>query len=244
MLGRSHVAVAAAGWALAAPPVAAALGRPLRPVELVASLAVAAGAGVGPDIDHPDATIAHTHGPLSHAVAELVHETCGGHRGATHWLATGAGLGLVLAAVGALWPRWTLAVALGLCGAWAARCSLPRDVAWHDRVFWSPVGAAAAGWLAYTAMTGAWWVPAAVAWGWCVHPLCDAAASERRPGCGVPMFGLPLPTDGDGRLAELGRWSRRRVAWGLVTFGGPGEHAIAFVCSAVAVVATCWHVTT
>ncbi len=228
MKGRSHVACAAAGWALLAPPVAAAFGHRLGPAEFVASLAVAAGAGVGPDIDHPHATIAHTHGFVSRWAAEAVEELAGGHRGATHWLSTGAAIGLALTAVGLLWPRWTLAVALALCGAWAARCSLPRDVRWHDRVFWSPVGAALAGWMAYTATAGAWWVGLAVAWGWCVHPICDAVASERRPGCGVPLWGP---------------WSRERVAWGLVEFGGMGENLIAVACSAITVVVACWHVT-
>lgn len=222
MMGRSHVACAAASWALVITPAAALLGHPLSPVDLVASLAVAGGAGIGPDIDHPQATIARTHGFVSKALAEGVEALAGGHRGATHWLVTAGAVGALVAAAGVVWPCWTLALAVALCGAWAARCSLPAH---YDRAFWAPVGAALAGWALYAHTAGAWWVGLAVAWGWAAHPLCDAVTSDI--GEGPPL---------------LGPFSSSRIGFGLLSFGGLGENLVASGATAAALALTGWHV--
>lgn len=221
MRGRSHVACAAAGWVLAAPSIATALGHVLGPVDLLASLAVAAGAGMGPDLDHPSATIARTHGVVSRLVAEAVQAVTGGHRHATHWLATGVAVAVAVSAAGSRWPRWTLAVALAVCGAWALRVVVPEEL---GRGFWAPVAAAGAGFAAYRLGGGGWWVGAAVGFGWWAHILCDWVGVE----AGVPLFG---PLD------------RRRHALGLLDRGGRLEVLIAGVAAAGAVLLTAFYLT-
>lgn len=222
MLGRSHVACAAAGWAVAAPTVAALFGQHLDPLGYVASLAVAAGSGVGPDIDHPGATISHTHWPVSKLVSELVHDLGGGHRKVTHWLTTGVLVGAVVTAAGVVWPRWTLAVVLGICGAWALRVTISRR---DDPVFWAPTLAAAAGVAAYLWVPdGAWWVGLAVGFGWCAHIVCDWVCR----GSGVPLFGP---------------FTRERFDVGLFRIGGPVEHVIAGMAAGAVVVVGIWFVT-
>lgn len=57
---------------------------PLPQAALLAGLT--AGAAVLPDIDHPDSTLAHSFGFLTHAFAWLVGRISGGHRHGTHTL--------------------------------------------------------------------------------------------------------------------------------------------------------------
>ena len=211
MMGRSHVVCAAAGWALLAPPLAAALDHPLDPVGFVATLAVAAGAGVGPDIDHPNATVARTHGFISNALAEVIERVSGGHRRATHWLATGVAVGVAVTMAERLSPRWALAVALAICGAWALRVSngdcFDRDGA--------PFIAAAVGFAAYLWVPPVGLVGAAVGFGWCAHIVCDWVCR----GDGVPLLG---PVD------------RERYAAHLFRIGGRGEARVAWLASVAA----------
>jgi membrane-bound metal-dependent hydrolase YbcI (DUF457 family) len=81
MLGRDH--------ALSGALVFAALGPSLHVTgsHLAAGVAIAAGAGVLPDIDHPDSTIARSFGFLTEAFAWIVARISGGHRHGTHSLA-------------------------------------------------------------------------------------------------------------------------------------------------------------
>lgn len=220
MLGRSHVAVAAAAWALCAGPGADRLGLHLGPLELILSTAVAAGAGIGPDIDHPEATIARTHGPLSHAVALTVNKLTGGHRGATHWMVTAGALWAAVTWAAVTWPTLALPVALASCGAWALRCSLPYRI---HRAAWAPLVAAAAGGAAWALGLTAPWLAVAAAFGWAIHPLCDAAASDHHKG-------PPL----------LGPFSRRRIGFGLMELGGTGEHFTAMGAAILAGLVVTW----
>lgn len=90
-MGRSH-AVSTTTLALAtAVPVAAFLGLHLSPLAVIAFAGVAGGYGVLPDLDHPSATLAHTLGPVTKAISEVVHKLAGGHRKGTHtiWFAAG-----------------------------------------------------------------------------------------------------------------------------------------------------------
>src|ERR1022692_2944317 len=80
MLGRDH--------ALTGAFVFAALGPTLHVTgaHLAAGVALTAGAGVLPDIDHPDSTISRSFGFLTEAFAWLVDRLSGGHRRGTHSL--------------------------------------------------------------------------------------------------------------------------------------------------------------
>jgi len=52
--------------------------------DLLLGTALTAGAALLPDVDHPNGTIAHTYGPISHAFCKGVCRISGGHRHATH----------------------------------------------------------------------------------------------------------------------------------------------------------------
>ena len=91
MLGRDHALSGALAFA--------ALGPSLHVTgsHLVAGVIITAGAGVLPDIDHPDSTISREFGFLSEAFAWLVDRLSGGHRHGTHSL-----LGITVFSIGAL----------------------------------------------------------------------------------------------------------------------------------------------
>lgn len=56
----------------------------LPPAQILVLTGLSAGAGVLPDLDHPQATLAHCFGFLTKAFAELVGKVSGGHRHGTH----------------------------------------------------------------------------------------------------------------------------------------------------------------
>lgn len=58
-----------------------------HPLTLLTLTGLTAGAAVLPDIDHPNSTMAHSFGFVSHAIAEVVGKVSGGHRKLTHSLA-------------------------------------------------------------------------------------------------------------------------------------------------------------
>lgn len=223
MIGKSHVACAAAGWALLAPPLAEALGLPMGLPLLAISLPIAAGAGVAPDIDHPDATIARTHGIVSRLLSRTVHKISGGHRHATHWLSTGAAAGLAVALAAARWPQWSIAVAMATCGAWTIRLAMPYRWDRTGAPFFA-LGLAA---LAYMLAPPTWWLGPAVAYGFTIHILCDWVCK----GTGVPLFGLPWS-----------RSSKRRHAAGLLLIASPAEAAVAKLAVTVCVLAVAYQV--
>ena len=80
MLGRDHALTGAVVFAAVAPL----LHVPLA--ELPAGVVLGAGAGVLPDIDHPDSTIADSFGFVTEGFARLTNAISGGHRHGTHSL--------------------------------------------------------------------------------------------------------------------------------------------------------------
>lgn len=85
MLGHSHATSGALVWAAAAAVVPAhVMGIHLGISDLLLGTFVCAGAALLPDIDHPDGTIAHFLGPISHALCRFISWISGGHRHATH----------------------------------------------------------------------------------------------------------------------------------------------------------------
>ena len=96
MLGRDH--------ALSGALVFAALGPSLHMTgsHLGAGVLLATGAGVLPDVDHPDSPISREFGFLTEAFAWLVDRLSGGHRHGTHSL---VGIG---GAIITCYTRWDL----------------------------------------------------------------------------------------------------------------------------------------
>ncbi|MEU2032915.1 metal-dependent hydrolase [Nocardia amamiensis] len=96
MLGHSHATSGALAWSAAAavlpvtvltyPALQDATGH-LGTVDLLLGVFLTAGAALLPDADHPDGTIAHALGPITHTACRLISWISGGHRRATHSLA-------------------------------------------------------------------------------------------------------------------------------------------------------------
>lgn len=111
MMGRTH-AMAGAVAGVAVLPVLDRFGVDVNGWSLVVATVAAAGGAMLPDFDHPNATVAHTLGPVTKAVARVVGTVTGGHRNGTHSI-----LGcLLLAAV-----TWAVTLAGPLAtGLWLA----------------------------------------------------------------------------------------------------------------------------
>jgi membrane-bound metal-dependent hydrolase YbcI (DUF457 family) len=91
MLGRDHALSGAFAFAALSPTLH------VTGTHLVAGVLLTAGAGVLPDIDHPDSSIARSFGFLTQTFAWVVARISGGHRHGTHSLA-----GILVFAIGAL----------------------------------------------------------------------------------------------------------------------------------------------
>lgn len=95
MLGYSHAMSGAVAWLAIAPTATELLGMaPLNEYELIAGTIATAGAALIPDLDHPQATIAHTFGFVSKAISKVTALLAGGHRQGTHSLIFVAGFAL------------------------------------------------------------------------------------------------------------------------------------------------------
>jgi membrane-bound metal-dependent hydrolase YbcI (DUF457 family) len=91
MLGRDHALSGAFAFAALGPTLH------VTGAHLAAGVLLTAGAGVLPDIDHPDSTIARSFGFLTQAFAWVVARISGGHRHGTHSL-----VGIAVFTAGAL----------------------------------------------------------------------------------------------------------------------------------------------
>jgi len=78
VLGRDHALTGAVLFTALAP----ALHMPLA--DLPAGVVLGAGAGVLPDMDHPDSTIADSFGLVTEAFSRFTNKVSGGHRHGTH----------------------------------------------------------------------------------------------------------------------------------------------------------------
>lgn len=210
-MGKTHARQGTpAGIALAAfiPPL---IGAPL-PLALGAAVAsLVVGAAVFPDIDHPEATIAHTYGPVSRQVSKAVHgvsgalysltrtrrdhDRDGGHRGITHTALFAAGTGVLMWWLVSQFWLWAAGVTLFVFGTFAVRALAGK---WAHRHPWWAV--AIAGWCAGADTLFLWstnqpgltarWFGIAVAAGCVVHMIGDCMT---RQGC--PVF-FPVPLRG------------------------------------------------
>jgi len=109
MMGKTHLLFGGAGWLLVAPAVLAATGNDIGTAEIGTGAIVAAGAAMLPDLDHPQATVSRSLGPVSQGFAKYFAKAMGGHRNGSHSLLFVVVIGLVL--------QWALA---GTDGPWVA----------------------------------------------------------------------------------------------------------------------------
>lgn len=140
-------------------------------------LAAAVAGSIAPDVDHPDATIAHMWGPITHVPAGLVSRMLGGHRGVTHGR-TGVLFAVLVVALAAANP-YTAAVAwawlTGVFIAAAARVSGRRN-----RPVLNLALSAAVGWWAWTGGWSLLLLAAPVAVGVAIHILGDRIPDSSR----------------------------------------------------------------
>ncbi|MBV9843876.1 MAG: metal-dependent hydrolase [Kutzneria sp.] len=181
----------------------AALGEalPMTPQTWIVGAVLCSGAALLPDLDHPEATVAHTFGPLTHGLSKAIHwfshlvyratrtrkdaNRHGGHRGVTHTLVFAVLAGLGTMGVVQWGHKAALIPLLFLFCALAVRGLL------HD---WTPKGHAlgvTALSLGLTVLCWHWieagppeqarWCAAAVSMGCLAHCLGDAITEQGCP---------------------------------------------------------------
>lgn len=213
-MGRNHALYGLTGWlacwpAVAHPSVAERLAMPTNLGVLGVTCAVAAGASVVPDLDHPDSKAAHHFGPLTKVISKGISQAAGGHRMATHSFAFAAALAAITYAIA--WApapigQWCAALACGFCCSVGLALIGPsfgfRVPTWVDLVVAGASGVWV--WLHYDDIR--WVLPVVAAYGVLVHILCDLVTKG-----GVPVL-WPM--------------SQRRVALHLFRVGGAGERFV------------------
>lgn len=190
MLGFSHATSGALGWFLAAPAVANLLGNPLTAPELAVGAVACAGAALIPDLDHPQATIAWTFGPISKAAARLTALLAGGHRQGTHSLLFSIGFGAFCYLVGTS-TKWldsnTPAMILMFCLAAFAFRGMnivpPRTSGTLKGIVVLLEAAALTYLMTFFMPSSWWWLGMAGAMGAIIHLIGDSLTPE-----GVPWF--------------------------------------------------------
>ena len=115
MLGKNHALYAAASWVAAWPvlgyiPVSDPVDTSSLPLFAVTT-GIAAGAGVIPDLDHPDSRASTHFGVLSKWVARGINEASGGHRHGTHSILCAVVIGLLSAITGMFFEFLYIALA-------------------------------------------------------------------------------------------------------------------------------------
>ncbi len=219
MMGRSHAVSAAAVWVWASPPL---LGID-SPVTLVGSAMLAAGAGVLPDVDHPDAQPARQFGLLSRIVGRATASAAGGHRQGTHTAVFAALLSGVLWAL-QYWQAVPADAGRASASVFAAFLAavgfslLAPSFGLRASPLVAVAVAAVAGWWIWHVSPSVW-LPPLVALGVMVHIVGDWFTPS-----GVPFL-APFSSR---------RWSAR-----LFRTGSGGEHLVAAACW-VAVAAGLW----
>ena len=164
MNGRRHAVTGVVAGVVTA-PLAAYAGVPTA-----AWVAAVTAASIGPDVDHPDATIAHMWGPITRTPAGLVSRMLGGHRGVTHGR-TGVLFAVLVVALAAA-NQYTSALAwawlTGVFLAAAARVTRRRNLPLLNLAL-----SALMGWLAWTGGWSLLLLAAPVAVGVATHILGD-----------------------------------------------------------------------
>lgn len=175
MMGHTHALSGLTAWAgLAAAAPAVAHVEPRWPA-VIAGLLATAGAALLPDLDHPSGNIAHTLGPITHALTKFVERVSGGHRHATHSILFALLVPLLV------WNGDT-----GL-GPWFELTVLFFLYAFGLRALhlvpWSATGVAAAltGVVGYTMLHDLAWLPWAVGVGIAAHVIGDCLTKEGCP---------------------------------------------------------------
>jgi membrane-bound metal-dependent hydrolase YbcI (DUF457 family) len=233
MLGYSHATSGALVWLATAPALSQALtGAPMSAPELAAGTVICAGAALLPDLDHPQATIAHTFGPVSHVASKLTFILSGGHRQGTHSLLFSVGFGLFAMLTGVASHAWhsttPLAILVFLLAAFAFRglnLVLPKTSSSMKGIV-VVVQAAVLSWglLAFNLIpdpikTGGdftkwWWLGAAATLGCLAHLAGDSLTPEGVPWLYPNRWRLAIPL-----ISHTGNVVEKLIVGPLFTLG-------------------------
>jgi membrane-bound metal-dependent hydrolase YbcI (DUF457 family) len=186
VLGNTHALSSAAVFLAAAFPVSHYVHH-LTPLTAAVGTIVAAGAGLLPDLDHPQATPARAFGPISQAASRFIAAVSGGHRHATHskWGLLVCGI----LAAGAYLTSWTLMFVIWACMGLGVRAlwKHPRNRP-NGRLDYGDVAglvhAGIAGFIAYRLTHSGVdlsVIPFAVTLGYAVHLLGDSMTESGIP---------------------------------------------------------------
>lgn len=227
MLGRNHAVSAAAGWAAAGPvfPLVG-LEPATDPLLYAASIALAGGAGVIPDLDHPDARPAAAFGLVSRLVARLTAKAAGGHRKLTHSVPFAIGLGTAVFAAGLLpFGNWVSGVLVWGMTVFSGSLLGP-SLGFRPSPVLLMASGAAAGWavavIEVPLTVGIRWaLPFIIGGGCLLHILGDWLTKG-----GVPLL-LPF--------------SKKRWAAGLFRTGSGAETAVGLLSAAGLAGAAAYH---
>ena len=208
MMGRSHLLLGAAGY-LAVEACAPGLGlHEAAPPELAAGALVAVGAAMLPDLDHPDATVARTLGPVTHVLSRVTHVLAGGHRKGTHtvwaWLIVSALTYWALRRSSSPW------VVLG-ASVFAAALFL-RVLTEADGIICLLLAAVLGGAATLAGGHEHSWLLVAVSSGYALHMVGDIITTE-----GIPPFFPFGPQMSFPIIGSVGHW-RERLAGALCGF--------------------------
>lgn len=219
-MGRTHAVMGAALWLAAAPSLAERLGQDLSGGSLTLSTFVAAGAALLPDLDHPQATLARTLGPVTKHLAQGVGKLAGGHRKGTHCLLACFGIGALTGLLHAKTGTVGMLVILFVL-AYVAMLALGLVVR-RGRTAGDVILVLQAGLITGAAIPVGggdwWWMTWAVGGGTLIHVLGDMCTLG-----GVPLF-LPF--------------SRRRFAVPLL--GRTGSVPESVVCATMFAIFGVW----
>lgn len=186
-------------------PVAAWCGVTLTASDLAGCAVVGAGAAMLPDVDHPQATVARSLGPVTYALSRVVAKLSGGHRNGTHTIPfailVALGLGWLLDATGGPWA------ALAICFFFSSL--VVRTLTEAHGAVCAAVSAIVAATIVAVA-PGEEWIPWAVGFGCLLHLLGDVVTPE-----GVPVLWLPgrrFPRVSVPLVGHCGDWRENAIA--------------------------------
>lgn len=212
MMGRSHFASGIVAFE------ATAAQMHYTPTQAVIGAVVVSSAALLPDIDHPQATVSRTFGPISRGVSKGIAALAGGHRRGTHCL---LGIGLLAAiAQGCVMNRHALlgmaVLSMILILTLAAGVRMLKIPGWIDDL--APIPVVLAG--VFVSNIDLTTVPVALAIGCLAHSIGDSLTNSGW----MPFWPL----------------SDARLKFGLFKTGGKFETLVVFPVLVLAAVGMAW----